>query len=367
MRINTNIAALNAQRQLGITEGRVADSMAKLSSGFRINRAADDAAGLGIANKLRADIRSMTQASRNAEQANSLLQISEGSTSGIQTMLERMKELATQANSDTVDDAGRQRINAEFTALRSEIARTVSTTKFQGKTLLDGTFGVGGSVTAGSDLASVTINGTAVKDDYTVDFSTAGKLTLTGGDSVAHTVDVADGAKSVNFDDLGITVTLAADYDSGGTFGTDNTISVAQGSGGGSFMIGSSGAYATDDVLSLTAINLQTGASGLNIDGLDLTTTANAQTVLDRVDTAIGSVNSALGTIGAFQNRIENARANLNTAIQNYSASESVIRDLDMASEMTSFSKSQILSQAGTAMLAQANQSAQGILQLLRG
>src|SRR4051812_24516992 len=114
MRINTNLSALNANRQLGITQDAVSASMAKLSSGFRINRAADDAAGLGIANRIRGDIRSMTQASRNSEQANSLLQIAEGATSGIQTMLERMKELATQANSDTVDVAGRGRIDAEF-------------------------------------------------------------------------------------------------------------------------------------------------------------------------------------------------------------------------------------------------------------
>jgi len=378
MRINTNIAALNAQRQLGITEGRVADSMAKLSSGFRINRAADDAAGLGIANKLRADIRSMTQASRNAEQANSLLQISEGSTSGIQTMLERIKELATQANSDTVDDSGRQRINAEFQQLIGEIGRTVATTKFQGKTLLDGAFG--NSVDAGSTALAagtgayaVKLNGAAA-GSYTITAGAsdpANKLTMTFG-GVSQTVDVSgDGKQQVTFDKFGITLELDANFEASTGSAASSldgaAVTVTAGSGGGSFMIGSSGSYGTNDVLTLSAIDLTTGTSGLNLDGLDLLSSANAQTVLGRVDTAIGTVNSALGTIGAFQNRIENARANLNTAIQNYSASESVIRDLDMAAEMTTFSKNQILAQAGTAMLAQANQSSQGILQLLRG
>lgn len=279
MRINTNIAALNAQRQLGITENRVAQSMAKLSSGFRINRAADDAAGLGIANKLRADIRSMTQASRNAEQANSLLQIAEGASSGIQSMLERIKELATQANSDTVDANGSARIDAEYQELLKEIDRTVSTTQFQGKKLLDGSFT-------------------------------------------------------------------------------------------GQFMISSSGQYGTVDADLLeidgtTTLKLDT--TTLTLNGTDLTSKTNAQGVLTAVDTAINNVNAALGAIGAYQNRIENAQANIKTAIQNYSASESVIRDLDMAEEMTTFTKNQILAQAGTAMLAQANQSSQGILQLLRG
>ena len=378
MRINTNVAALNAQRQLGITEGRVADSMAKLSSGFRINRAADDAAGLGIANKLRADIRSMTQASRNAEQANSLLQISEGATGGIQTMLERIKELATQANSDTVDDSGRQRIDAEFKALIGEIGRTVSTTKFQGKTLLDGGFGnsvdtTSSALAAGTGAYAVQLSGTAA-GTYSLTASAtdpANKLTMTLG-SVSQTVDVtADGKQQVTFDKFGITLQLDSNFTtatgSAASSLDGSDVVVTAGTGGGSFMIGSSGSYASNDVLTLTSINLTTGTAGLNLDGLDLLSSTNAQTVLTAVDTAIGTVNSALGTIGAFQNRIENARANLNTAIQNYSASESVIRDLDMASEMTTFSKNQILAQAGTAMLAQANQSSQGILQLLRG
>lgn len=376
MRINTNISAMNAQRQLGITENAVSDSMSKLSSGFRINRAADDAAGLGIANQMRAGIRSMTQASRNAEQANSLLSIAEGATSGIQNSLERMKELATQANSDTVDTDGRSRIDAEFQQLKSEITRTVATTKFQGKTLLDGGFGnsvtVASSTALGAGAYSATISGTKA-GTYTLasTIAAAGKLTISDGSGNSQTIAVAaDGKQTVSFDKFGITLELDASFTTSAAAAGSldaTSVVVAAGTGGGSFMIGSSGAYSSNDLLSLDAIDLTTGATGLNIAANSLTTAANAQTALTAIDTAIQTVNASLGKIGAYQNRIENASANLKTTIQNYSASESVIRDLDMAEEMTKFSKNQILSQAGTAMLAQANQSGQGVLTLLRG
>ena len=282
MRINTNIGALNAYRNLSETNNAVASSMQKLSSGFRINKAGDDAAGLGIANKLRADTRAMTQASKNAEQANSVLQIAEGATGSIQKMLERMKELATQAGSDSVDDGGRSRIKAEYDELVGEIGRTVSTTKFQGKFLLDGTAG---------DLQ---------------------------------------------------------------------------------FLVSSSGDYAGKDLLTVSAIDLTAGATGLGLDAVvfaapTATTTAEWRTALTTIDAAMDKVNTVLGDIGATQNRVEFAQSNIKTSIQNFSAAESVIRDLDMAEEMTKFSKNNILAQAGTAMLAQANQSAQGVLQLLRG
>src|SRR5438067_2025360 len=141
MRINTNTSALSALRNLGRTDDAVSKSMQKLSSGFRINRSGDDAAGLGIANKMHADVRAAGQASRNAEQAGSVLQIIDGAFTHVQSILERMKELAAQAASDSVDSNARTRIQQEFSDLRSEIGRTVDTTKFQGTKLLDGGFG----------------------------------------------------------------------------------------------------------------------------------------------------------------------------------------------------------------------------------
>ena len=143
-------------------------------------------------------------------------------------------------------------------------------------------------------------------------------------------------------------------------------VQVDAGSNGGSFLVRSSGAYSTDDKVTLSSIDLATDSSGLNLDGLSLDTSANAETALSRIDTAIGTINTAFGTIGAAQNRIEYAMQNTNAAVENISAAESVIRDVDMAEEVTRMTKFQILQQAGTAMLAQANQAPQGVLSLLR-
>lgn len=371
MRINTNISALNAYRNLGETNNAVSSSMQKLSSGFRINRAADDAAGLGIANRLRADTRALSQASKNAEQASSVLQIAEGAVGTISKMLERMKELGAQANSDSVDTDGRSRIDAEFQQLKSEITRTVATTKFQGKTLLDGGFGnsVDGTSTAlaaGTGLYEAKISGTAA-GAYAITQTADGSMTVTSGGVSQTVTGLAGGKQTVSFDKFGLTLELDANFDETLAAGTldGTTVTVTAGAGGGAFMIGASGSYSSDDLLSLDAFDMTLATLGLGSD--DLTSAATAQTALTNIDTAIATVNETLGKFGAYQNRIEYAQSNLKTSIQNFSAAESVIRDVDMAEEMTKFSKNNILAQAGTAMLAQANQSAQGVLQLLRG
>ncbi|HEY0969497.1 MAG TPA: flagellin [Gemmatimonadales bacterium] len=372
MRINTNVGALNAYRNLSETNNAVSSSMQKLSSGFRINRAADDAAGLGIANKLRADTRAMTQASKNAEQANSVLQIAEGGTGSIQKMLERMKELATQAGSDNVDGDGRARLQTEFKALQDEITRTVDTTMFQGKKLLAG--GFGSSLNTGAASTFLTANGAygakvngAAAGDYAVSMGADGSITLTNTTTtVAQTVSgLAAGKQDVDFSAHGITLQLDADFV---TTAAANPIAgtVVQVTGGeGSFLVGSSEQYEGADQISIASLDVSLATLG--VGGDVLTSRTAARTALDNIDGAMQTVNDVLGKIGATQNRVEFAQSNLKTSIQNFSAAESVIRDLDMAEEMTKFSKSNILAQAGTAMLAQANQSAQGVLQLLRG
>jgi flagellin len=376
MRINTNISSLTTQRTLNQTEGAVSKSMQKLSSGFRINRASDDAAGLGIANKLRAETRAMTQASRNAEQASSLLQITEGSVSSVQSILERMKELATQSASDNVDDNARARIDKEFSDLSSEITRTVNTTKFQGNALINGDFGAA-VVTAGSTaLASGTtyqeasISG-ANSGLYTLTNTAAGKLVLSNASKSETATLTADGKQSVSFTSFGISIETTASFDKDATAASQGgaagglTFSVAAGSSGGSFLVSSSGSYNDQDLITLGQIDLT--LTNLGINASDLTSASGSQTALTAIDSAIDTVASYLGDIGAAQNRIEYATANVKTAIQNFTAAESVIRDVDMAEEMSNFSKNQILQQAGTAMLAQANQLGQGVLTLLRG
>ncbi len=374
MRINTNVSANEAYRSLGKVNADVAGSMAKLSSGFRINKAGDDAAGLGIANKLRADTRALSQAAKNAEQANSLLSVAEGGLQTVGKILERMKELATQSASDNTDADGRTAIQAEFAQLRTEISMIVSTTKFQGKTLLNGGFGnvvdagaASTALAAGTGVFSATINGTAA-DDYDITQTANGSMTVTNGSGVSQTVTgLVAGRQTVTFDQFGLTLELDANFDetlaTGSADGT--TIQVDAGSAGGAFMVRSSGAYTSDDLITLDNVDVTVATLGINAD--TLATSSGAQTALTNIDGAIEIVNGALGDVGAAQNRISYALENVKAQISNFTAAESVIRDVDMAEEMTKFSKNQILAQAGTAMLAQANQSAQGVLQLLRG
>ncbi len=378
MRINTNVSAMNTLRQLNSSSQGFARSVGRLSSGFRINRAADDAAGLGIANKIRADIRSMRQASRNAEQATSLLQVSEGATQTISQIIDRMKELATQAASDNVDVNGRTQIKAEYDALEAEITAIASTTKFQGKTLVDGNFGTSvdtnttnSTVLTGQNVYGATISGTAAGtyafDDTT---GTANEISVTLGTTTQTVTLSVSGKQDVTFSQFGITLSLEDSFTlSNGTVSTGVTgnLVVNAGTACGSFLVRSSGAYTSTDLVSLTTIDLTT--SGLTIAGQTFTnegTAAEWQAALTTLDTAVDNVNTAFGTIGAAQNRIEYAKQNTDASVENFSAAESILRDVDMAEEVVSMTKFQILQQAGTAMLAQANAAPQGVLALLR-
>jgi flagellin len=373
MRINTNVAALNTHRILGQTNQAMSRSIGRLSSGFRINRAADDAAGLGIANKLRADLRSLRQASRNAEQATAVLQIAEGATQTISGIVDRMKELATLAASDNVDDAGRGRIKAEWDSLVSEIDDLTSTTKFGSNLLLNGSFGasVDTDDTVSTALANgvhaITISGAAA-DTYTIDNSTAGTLILSDSNGLSQQVDLtAGGRQFVTFSNFGITLEMGADYDNTATALDANVIEISGGTGG-AFLVRSSGAYSGADLVSLDNLDLRTATLGL--DSVSVTITSNGtasewQAALTALDNAIGEVNSAFGTIGAAQNRIAFATQNVKTTIENVAAAESTIRDADLAAEMMEFTRNQIMQLAATAMLAQANKAPQIILELL--
>ncbi len=366
MRINTNVAAMDSFRNLSRVEADVNSSMAKLSSGFRINKAGDDAAGLGIANKLRADIRALTQASKNAEQATSMLSVAEGGLQTVSKILERMKELATQSASDNTDAGGRVAIQAEFAVLRTEINAITATTQFQGKVLLDGSFGNSVNAFAPADIAAgfaaVRLSGAAA-GTYTLT-GTTGTYTLSEAGGRSQTiVGVANGVGTLDFSGLGIKVETNSAFTNSAD--PSAAIVVTAGSGGGSFMVRSSGDYTGNDNVNLSGLDVD--ATTLGISASSLSTLANSQAALSAIDAAIGVVNTAIGEVGAAQNRIAYSLENVRSQITNFTAAESVIRDVDMAEEMTKFSKNQILAQAGTAMLAQANQSAAGVLQLLRG
>jgi flagellin len=371
MRINTNVSALSAYGNLNRVQGAVSESMAKLSSGFRINKAADDAAGLGIANKLRGDVRALSQASKNAEQANSLLQVAEGATSTIQKMLERMKELAAQSASSNSGD--RAQLQSEFNTLRTEITRIVDTTEYQGSKLINGTLGtkldVATNYTLDADtmVQASTIKATGAKaGTYTIAKVDGTHLSATDADGNVQVVEVsATGEQDVNFSQFGVSFRTDSTFTLAGAI-TGGTIVTTAGANAAEFLVSASGDYGNADLVRISsAIDLT--ASTLTIGSSTVASQGDAQTALAALDVAVTKVNEALGTIGATQNRVSFALENVKTTMQNFTAAESIIRDVDMAEEMTSFSKNQILAQAGTAMLAQANQAGQGVLQLLRG
>lgn len=276
MIINHNLNAMNAHRNMGINTGNSAKAMEKLSSGLRINRAGDDAAGLSISEKMRAQIRGLDQASRNAQDGISLIQTAEGALNETHSILQRMRELSVQAANDTNVTVDRAAIQAELTSLTSEIDRIASTTQFNEKKLLDGSLG-----------------------------TTGAKLQIGANNEADLTLEIKIGGMS-------------------------------------------SGA------LSITATNVSVADN------------AASKTSIDRINSAIKSVSTERSKLGAFQNRLEHTISNLDNASENLQAVESRVRDVDMAKEMMNFSKNNILQQAAQAMLAQANQAPQGVLQLLR-
>jgi flagellin len=370
--INTNTAANAAYKNLSFTSKMLESSISKLSSGFRINRSADDAAGLAIANKLRSDVRSLQTAQRNAAQANSMLQVADGAVNTVATILDRMKELASQGNSANIG-AQSQKLQDEFDSLVAEIDRIATTTKYNGTALVDGTFGnqldtdVGNSTAlVATHVAGVSLTG-AKAGTYSLVSTDGVSLTMTRGSgvgAVSQTIAYSAAASSVSFDLLG--VTISGDATGIKTDDLDGTAVVVTAGASADFMVSSSGSYAstTGDLVSVSGSDLT--AATLGVTGQSLLNATGAQTALTAIDSAIGAVGTAIGKIGAAQSRIDFASTNVANLIQNTAAAESTIRDADMAYEMTVFTKNQILQQAGTAMLAQANQAPQSVLKLLQ-
>lgn len=382
MRINTNVAAINAYSNLQRVQNDVSNSMAKLSSGLRINKAGDDAAGLAIANKFKSDIRATNQALKNAEQAKSVLTIAEGGVSQVQKILERMKELSVQAASATVDSNGQTRINTEFGELKAEITRITQTTKFQGQLLLGGGYGTSidqddsnsTALAAGTGIVDVVSTGAASGTWNVTSASTDANNTLTITHSVSGATQtvtgVADGKGEYAFEQLGLIVKTDANYTAnvnGTSAGSADTSDIVVTGTTAKFLVGASVQSGVLDADQIGVASMDMRLSALSLTTTQVNNTANASSAVTAIEGAMSTVANTLATIGAKSNRIDTAIDALRTTVTNFTAAESVIRDVDMAQEMTAFSASQIKSQAGTAMLAQANQLGQGILQLLRG
>jgi len=283
IRIFNNIASINSQRILGANNDRLAQSVERISSGIRINRAADDAAGLAISEGLRSDIRATRQAVRNANDGISVINITEGALNEQASILIRLRELASQASTGTVGSTERQTIQLEFDALRLEIDRIAATTEFNGQNLVDGS------------LASSVSSGNQIFIQVGIDSSADSRINLN---------------TSIN----------------------------------------------------LTAVT----SSSLSIDTLSVTSSEGALSALDSINTSIGTVTQGRGKVGAVQNRLARTISNLSITVENLVAAESQMRDADIAHEVALLTRNQILVQASTAMVGQANLIPQSVLQLLQ-
>ena len=373
--INQNIQAFNAYRNLSVTQGDLSKSLEKLSSGYRINRAADDAAGLAISEGLRSQVGGLKQASRNAQDGISVVQTAEGALTETHAILQRLRTLSVQSANDSNDADSRKAIGAESKALTDELTRIAEKTTYNNVKLLDGSFntkqfqvGYASGDTIGVNINSVGsagatstfANGAASTTAATATFTYGGIATTTAA-ALTVSSDANNIATQLN-NDANFKTSYTASVDSTGGL----KVQAKAANGAGVIAISGAGLAGTPVGVAAAAGTAGFSADNLGLSSIDLTTQTGASAALTTIDTAIRSVSTSRANLGALQNRFEHTINNLNVAVENLSASESRIRDTDMAMEMTSFTRSQILSQAGTAMLAQANQIPQGVLSLLR-
>jgi len=391
MVVQHNLTAMNSNRMLGITTGQQAKSSEKLSSGYKINRAADDAAGLSISEKMRKQINGLDRASTNAEDGVSAVQTAEGALTEVHSMLQRMNELAVQAANGTNSEDDRQAIQDEIDQLITEIDRVAETTKFNETYLLQGGSGANVDMTLEAHDAGL-----------------AGTLEDNGDGTFTFTADIVEGSKySIGGKEYDI-VEDYDDYDDADAAHAENAYTIADAQAliktelAAANSIGADAAMAVDDVTVANDVeftftpetasvapslsfNLHVGAdadmtnkitvdidamsaAGLGVKGLDIkdTTGLKATYAIDAIADAVAKVSAQRSSLGAIQNRLEHTIANLDNVVENTTAAESRIRDTDMAEEMVEFSKNNILAQAGQSMLAQANTSTQGVLSLLQ-
>jgi flagellin len=415
LRINQNIAAQNAYRNLSVTDGQMQKSLEKLSSGFRINRAADDAAGLSISEGLRSQTGGLKVAVRNTQDGVSVAQTAEGALNEVTSILQRMRDLSVQtSNAGSMDADAKGAANKEMDQLNQELDRIGGTTSFGKAKLLDGSFG---STQQTKGTAALDKTTTAALSATSGAFNTAssfkiseldGKTFAAGSEITVNVAAVPAGssaqdiAKAINdgistalksngYQGNELHVSASTDSQSNSTFSMSGvgTFQATDATGGGlaALKLGATpGTIASSDVTAVTGGNsgrFQVGANAnanerigvavgavdsktLGTANLDLTSSTGPADAITAIDKAIKSVSDTRANLGAVQNRFEHTINNLNVAVENLSASESRIRDTDMAQEMVSFTRNQILTQAGTSMLSQANQSAQGVLSLLR-
>lgn len=391
MTINTNVVSINAQRNLGLSGGSLSTSMQRLSSGLRVNSAKDDAAGLAISERMSTQVRGFAVASRNANDGISLAQTAEGALGKVGDMLQRMRELAVQSGNATNSKSDREALNSELVQLRSEVDRVAKTTSFNGSKLLDGGFtggvfqvgaNAGDNITVGaladtradklgssmfgsSKVAVATAGVTNTSANVTITVQGAvgsASVTITGdaertGEELLGSMVESINAKTADTGVVAFLTKTTAGYDIEYRSTADAAGSTAVAT------VSMSGAGAP--AIAATTVNLATTAQA-GISSMDIKTQAGAWESLQRIDSAIDKVNSARADLGAIQTRFEKSIENIDIMQENISAARGRITDADFAKETANLSRTQILQQAGTAMVAQANQLPQQVLSLLQ-
>ncbi len=373
LRINSNVAAISTRNTMSANNADLGTRIKRLASGMQINTSADDASGLTISEGFRAQITGMTMGVRNAEMGSNLVQVAEGSLNEVSSILIRMRELAVQSSSSTVNDQNRESIDAEINELRQEIDRIALSTTYNDQVLLTG-FGNtldSATSTAVSDAAETGVSDVTVSGvpagTYTISDNADGMISI-GNGVVSQTVNlntildvnkVAEGTTaSLNFDRIGINITIAGngvddvdgDYTSGDLDGKTIVVTEAV---GGSFQVGADNV--AEDRIEVSIADMRASGNILNLDAISLGTQASSQTAITQLDQAIAHTAQTRGDLGAIQNRLQYTINFTGNSIENNTNSESTLRDADMAAEVTNFTRSQVLSQSSTAMLAQAN------------
>ena len=386
LRINNNIAAINTRRQLNINNRDLSTRLERLSSGLRINRAADDAAGLSVREGMRAELSGLRQGVENAEMGSNLLEVAEGSLNEVSAMLIRMRELAVQSSSSTVNDLNREGIQAEYTQIIQEIDRVSQSTTYNDQVLLTG-FGnaiddtTSTAITASNTSGVVDIKISGAGDGSYIFSDTAGDSEISLGNGVvSQTIDIGQILDSnlaaatgttlqANFDRLGITVTLAGHNVSNATGSyadgdlNGQTIIINDGTGG-SFQVGPDDGF--NHRIEVSIGDMSASGPILNLNTTSVGTLSTSRASISAIDQAINKVSGQRGDLGAFMNRLAFTISYTENEITNIQNSEASISDADIATEISAFTRSQILSQAATSMLAQANLVPQSALSLLQ-
>lgn len=366
MRIQHNIMAMNAYRNYNNNTSALSKNLEKLSSGYKINRAGDDAAGLAISEKMRAQITGLEQAQDNAKSGKNLVQTAEGALQEVHDMLNRMVKLADQSANGTFDnEIDRKALQDEIVELKDEIDRIADSANYNGIKLLDGSMKTGNTIDLDPTSFTATVNGASVTGgtagiDLSGTFKVGDFVTING---VTYTYDAAaDGTDGKTFKDLATLVTAAAK--NGVTLNTGTNTAVTATKAGKDLTLQIGDTSDSFNQLNVSIEDMHTEA--LKISDIDISTQTGAQDAAKVIKAAINKVSSMRGTLGATQNRLDHTINNLSVMTENIQDAEATIRDTDVAEEMMAYTKNNILVQSAQAMLAQANQVPQGVLQLLQ-